>query len=337
MRSLFVIVLLALLLSSCEKAPDFLSNNDKITEQGNFLEDYWITAIAFAPDGSYWFGTMEQGLIHLQENEITIYDGSNSDFPDSAWIHDIEIDTRGNVWIAYNGISVFDGTTFTSIDDSNSSIEGQNIYKIRIDSKGKLWMASHQNLYEGDGLNTAITLDPYFEGEKNIPSEMIHSIAIDNDDNVWLAMSTYVNEASLVKVMNDTWEEYDKDDLGFSPYWIKDIACDSRNWVYGVIDYSLSSAMRSGEPLAFCYDGNTTETFVLPDTVENVVISQGIRMDSYDRAWIYGFHSINILSEGDWIFNYRSEEDINIFTLELLSPDVAWLGTDQGVIVFRLD
>jgi hypothetical protein len=90
---------------------------------------------------------------------------------------------------------------------------------------------------------------------------MIHSIAIDQSDNIWLALVEYVNGGCLVKISKDKWNVYGEKELGFQPYWWGRIQCDNKNRLLGSIVYYLSSDSGPHFPNFFIFDGKKTILF----------------------------------------------------------------------------
>lgn len=82
----------------------------------------------------------------------------------------------------------------------------------------------------------------------------MQSIAIDKNDNVWLALNEKVNESCLAKIANGQWTLYTSDVLGFQPYYFGNIQFDSKNSLCGAIDYSLSGTAYNVGAQVFIFD-----------------------------------------------------------------------------------
>ncbi|MBK7971723.1 MAG: hypothetical protein IPK08_23830 [Bacteroidetes bacterium] len=82
---------------------------------------------------------------------VGVFDGTyfllqhfNSPIP-SSLVADIEMDNNGDFWIlAGDGLTHFDGTTWTIFDTSNTSLPSNAIFGVGTDQNNLLWV--HGNL-----------------------------------------------------------------------------------------------------------------------------------------------------------------------------------------------
>jgi len=336
MKRIILLPFLVLLFAcdaTIENLPADISIND------SFLEDFWISAIAFEEDGTAWLGTVQQGLIRVKNGKTKIFDATNSNIPDSLWINDIEIDASGNVWIAANGVIKYDGTDFTQYLSERTDKNGNTIRDLEIGRDNELWLAG--NVTDSEISNSVDGLD-WQTTPVDIQSQegiiTIYSIAIDHDDNVWMSINgRTVNSAFLAKYNGDKWTTYGADELGFQPYWIKDIAIDSKNKVWGVIDYSLSSTFFDYRPLLFSFDGTSGKSYLPGEDFTNFLIASKIMIDAHDRVWVAGTRSISVMENESWISNFTLPNERTVLTFEARSADEVWVGTDRGVTILDVD
>lgn len=336
MKRIFILSILVLLVACDAKFDEQLLD---VSIDDSFLEDFWITAIAFEEDGTAWLGTVEQGLIRVKDGKTKVFDATNSNLPDSLWINDIEIDVSGNVWIAANGVIKYDGANFTQYLSDRNENPGSTVRDLEISRDNELWVAG--NISDPDFYNSIDGLD-WQSNPTDIQSQegtiSINSIAIDHDDNVWMSINgRTVNNAFLVKYNGEKWTTYGAEELGFQPYWIKDIAIDSKDKVWGVIDYSLSSTFFDYRPLLFSFDGKTGKSYLPEEDFTNFLIASKIMIDSQDRVWVAGTRSISILQNEAWITNFTLPNERTIFTIAAYSADQVWVGTDRGVTVLNIE
>jgi ligand-binding sensor domain-containing protein len=174
----------------------------------------------------------------------------------------------------------------------------------------------------------------YTPNNSALPVNSIHGIAIDQSDNVWLALGDYVTQSYLVKISNDKWNVYDEKDFGFTPYYFGGIQCDSKNRLWVNINYSLSSTIDPSRPTLFIFDGKTA-TILSSCTVISLI-------DHSDNAWGYGWCD-GWAGVGVWIGKQWTQFDSSEFggsgssgRLPLIKEDPyhkMWFGTENGIYI----
>jgi len=336
MKKLIILFNIFISFNSCEKSENELNTNFN----KKILDGYFVTSIAFDSHGTAWIGTHKQGLIKYSSGNATYYNSSNSTFPDTSVIWDIEVDSKDNVWIGGDALTKYDGNSFTSFNSKNSKIPEDWIYCIAVDSKDNIWFTSCRSgkggIVKYDGINWTV----YTPANSILPVNYVKSIAIDKNDIIWLALQEKVNHAYLVKISNDDWSIISNKDLGFTPYWFCKIQCDSKNKLCGAIDYSLywQSENPSG-PQAFTYDGVNAIQLQF-DTNSDIFT---FTIDNNDHYWCTGlFYKsdnqilqtvIAIYNGNKWITDYITLKDKSIFCSEESLDNKIWIGTGDGIYI----
>ena len=123
----------------------------------------------------------------------------------------------------------------------------------------------------------------------------MQSIAIDKNDNVWLALNEKVNEACLAKIANGQWTLYTSDVLGFQPYYFGNIQFDSKNSLCGAIDYSLSGTAYNDGAQVFIFDGKTARSLEFDNSKDVKFVT----VDKHDNIWCR-------LTDGYAVFNGKN-------------------------------
>jgi ligand-binding sensor domain-containing protein len=95
--------------------------------------------------GQQWFGGMEGIQVHIGHDPKT----DNSSYYDelvSPIIHCIAEDNSGKIWVGtQNGISIFDGTTWSA---SSVSLPNKSVTAIAFDTNKKVWIGTKKGLVE---------------------------------------------------------------------------------------------------------------------------------------------------------------------------------------------
>jgi ligand-binding sensor domain-containing protein len=335
MKKLVYILCIAVFFYSCDK----LETEPKEFDLGSLqkiLDGYVVNTIAFDSKGNAWIGTQGKGLTRYNNSETVVYNSENSELPENFVIWDIAVDKNDNVWIgAGDGAWKYDGSKFTLFNSQNTTMSEDIVWSIAVDSKNNIWMASCRfrqgGLVKYDGTNwTAYTPD-----NSPLPANSIKGIAIDKSDNIWLALGDYVNQVYLVKISNDKWNLYGEKELGFKPYYLGGIQCDSKNRLWGTIDYSLSSTWISPSPHFFIFNGNNSVQLSCGDNIRIGSPRTGITIDKNDYAWCFGIGAVC----GVWVGEKWTELDVSEFegsSVWVIKEDRnrrIWFGTENGIYI----
>jgi ligand-binding sensor domain-containing protein len=331
MRNIFCLMMIAIVLASCEKSSiNHKTNGDpNTTFDTKILSGYFVISIAFDSKGNAWIGTFKQGLIKYNSRETTVYNSSNSLIPANAVISDIAIDSKDNVWIGCEGLIKYDGNKFSLYNSKNTIIPEDFVHSIDIDSKDNIWFTSCRfregGIVKYDGINWEV----FTPENSDLPVNLIQSLAIDHNDNVWLALGETVTQTYLVKISGKGWTTYSGDDIGFAPYYLGDIVINSQNEVCASIDYSLSSSFIHSGPKAFVFDGNYS---VRLDPGSETMI-RSLKVDNEDNIWCNTFNGFAVYNWDKWTINDSIFKDMGSFTIEQAPDKKIWIGTGDGIYI----
>lgn len=203
-----------------------INANDTVyyTTSNSPLKRNTIQKIAFDRNNNIWIGTYYNGLFHYDGNNWMIYNTQNSPLKSNT-ITSIIVDDKNQVWCGVddNGLYKFDGVNWTEYNKENSPLPTNLIRSLAFDSKGRLWMDSGEDglfhrigvlsgggLVCFDGMNWKI----YNTSNSGIPSNTVMDIAIDSDDNLWLAT---FGDVGLTKFDNQgNWFVYNVENSNIS-------------------------------------------------------------------------------------------------------------------------
>lgn len=124
----------------------FLLENSTIVDYSFNIVNQPFKMIAIDKDGTVWAAT-NIGLCKLGLNNWIIYNTSNSGIKDN-YVTCLAIDKSNKVWAGsgYNGISVFDGTSWTAHTTSTINLPsaGSGVLSIHISEDGKVWAGTNR-------------------------------------------------------------------------------------------------------------------------------------------------------------------------------------------------
>lgn len=327
MKTPLMATLALLVLSACEKTT--LSDKPDTGFENRILDEYFVNSMAFDLAGNAWIGTFKQGLIKYSPSETIVYNSSNSIISDDWVIRDIEIDRRGNVWLATEGLVKYDGKEFIHYNTGNSDIPEDIVWEIEIDSGGNLWMSSGRFNSGGLARFNGSQWKVYTPENSPLPANHIQGIAIDAHDNVWLAVADYVEKTYLAKISGEQWSFVSDDDLGFTPYYFGNIRVNRRNQVCGSIDYSLSSRWDNERTQVFIYKGDTTEQFII-DSIHNV---RSLYIDNQDNIWCIAYGGYAVYDGSEWFSDQTTFRESSVFAIEQARDGKIWIGTGEGIYI----
>ena len=158
-----------------------------------------VNATDFDSNGDKWFATPLGGVTHFDGTTFTVYDTSNGLL--SQNVTDLLIDNQGNKWVGTgSGMSVLDvsNTSFTHYtqmyllpppDTLNPVVD------IAKDSWGRIWTTIYVGYLAEGGVamwNGNQWID--FDISDGLAGPNVKGLAIDSEDNVWIATSTGVSK-----------------------------------------------------------------------------------------------------------------------------------------------
>ncbi|HEB28480.1 MAG TPA: choice-of-anchor D domain-containing protein, partial [Porticoccus sp.] len=236
----------------------------------------------------------------------------------------IEIDSKGNIWVGGNGVSMFDGSTWTIYTTTGMSLLSTRVYAIAEDSLGNMWFGFNGwergvSKYDGNSWTT------YHQPGK------VDIIAVDSDGIIWFVQHYEGEERAvggLYKFDGSTWTYYSTED-GLAHLQIGDISFDSNGnvWV--------------GTSGGVCkFDGSTWTTYDTTDGLASNII-RAIAVDSQDNIWAGSYNNqaeyyttLNKFDGINWSSYPPEDGMLNITSPQCISVDSRgniWVGGWGGV------
>ncbi|MCB2220257.1 MAG: T9SS type A sorting domain-containing protein [Bacteroidetes bacterium] len=240
-----------------------------------------VTAIAIGEDGSRWFGSFSL----------------NSTNEEGALV-------------------VFDGSTWTVYDTSNSGLPANNyIHSIAVDKNGTKWIGTGGGyLVAFDDSNWIV----YDTSDSGLPSNIyIQSITVDVDGKKWMGTSG----GGLVAFDGNTWEIYDTSNSNLPHNKVTSIA----------IDDNGTKWMGTGGGGLAAFDNNTWEVYdtLNSDLPDNDVTS--IAIDENGTKWMgTGEGGLAALNGNSWEVYNTSNSGLpynKVISIAIDANGTKWMGT----------
>ena len=162
-----------------------------------------VNGTAFDENGEQWFASPLGGITHKDGGSFIPYDTSNGLL--SQNVTDLEIDNQGNKWIGTgSGMSVLNASNTSFTQHTRMYIMPppdtlNPVVDIAMDSHGRIWAAIYVGYLAEGGI-------AYWDGNQwedfhvsdGLVGPNVRGLAIDSEDNVWVATSTGVSKISSI-------------------------------------------------------------------------------------------------------------------------------------------
>ena len=183
-----------------------------------------VNATAFDSNGDKWFASPLGGVTHFDGTTFTVYDTSNGLL--SQNVTALLIDNQDNKWIGTgSGMSVLNASNTSFTQHTRMYIMPppdtlNPVVDIAMDSYGRIWAAIYVGYLAEGGI-------AYWDGNQwedfhvsdGLVGPNVRGLAIDSEDNVWVATSTGVSKissppSSSSNISHSTIEVYPNPTLG---------------------------------------------------------------------------------------------------------------------------
>ena len=169
-----------------------------------------VNATSFDSNGDIWFSSPLGGITYYDGVNYTTYDTSTGLF--SQYATDLIVDNQDNKWIGTaSGISVLDASNTSLTQHTRMYIMPppdtlNPVVDVAIDSWGRIWTSIYVGyLSEGGIAYWDGVLWNDFHVSDGLAGPNVKGLAIDSQDNVWLATTTGVSKISaLSSTFNET-------------------------------------------------------------------------------------------------------------------------------------
>lgn len=149
------------------------------------LPDNSIRSVYLTPNGTVYAGTFTGGFARFDGSTFTVFNTTNSNLPDN-FVKGFAYQAPNTIWIATTGgLAKLEGDNITAFDLSQLGLESNHITSVVVKRNGQkvIGLVNGGFAYYND---TTFTF--YTHTNSGLPDNTIASIALDADDNPFLAM-----------------------------------------------------------------------------------------------------------------------------------------------------
>ncbi|MCK4645895.1 MAG: peptidoglycan DD-metalloendopeptidase family protein [Candidatus Aminicenantes bacterium] len=261
------------------------------------------------------------GALHLQvlSKELGKDKWNHYVNPLGYGISSIVIDKENNMWFGTygGGVSIFEGTNWTTYNTSNSGLAGDSVQAIAEDSGGNLWFGTWDGgVSRFDGTNWTT----YDTSNSGLAYDRVRSVAIDSAGNLWFG--TYGGGAS--KFDGTSWTTYNSSNSGLTSDKIRPVAIDSGgNLWFGTWGGGVSK-----------FDGTNWTTYNKSNSGLDTNYIYSIAEDSEGNIWIGTWlGGVSKFDGTNWKTYKKSNsglEEDRVYSVTIDSGGNLWFGTYGG-------
>lgn len=298
-RALLFIVYGLLLLSGYAQQTDWEPNQTNC----------WVRQMAMDGD-DLWLAT-NAGLVkyNKQTGEHTVYTSSDSGLCSDNLLS-VACRNGKVVTGSYdNGVSEFDGITFTNYNMSNTPFEtNQAFEEVIYDSDGNLWLGGSEYLYKYDGT----AWEKYTLPHAGMSAWLsFNALKFSADGTLWFGTQGPIWDGSFGYVT----KEKEIKTVSSDQYYIQEIDIDKQGNIWFCSDKGI-----------YCYDGNIMKCFnstnsPLPETIW----TYGLSIDADNNVW-FGCDNLLFKYDGAEFTSYQVPTDAPVRDL-LIDGKAIWVAT----------
>lgn len=283
----------------------------KVEEIKGVAEENQVTGMVTDANGNVWLCTQGRGILRHNGNSLLSFSSSHGLTHNQVWA--IAEGPDGSLWFAHeNGLSKYDGSTFTSIETPNRIV---SFITIAVDSNGIVWTGGPNGLSRWDGRNLTT-----YTTKNGLTSDRIYDIVIDELNHIWLC-----TQAGITKFDGDA----------FTNITLEDDKSDTRT-IRAFVDNSGIIWVSTSKNL-FKIRDNHPEPIHIPEINGQLVITS-FAQDAQGYYW-FGTPSGLIRYDNESTRMFLANDGLtnpNIFDIDI-DPynDDLWIGTNQGLIRLR--
>jgi len=255
-----------------------------------------IHGMAVDPGGRIW--------VVLGE-EIYIFDSENLSSPSRILFDNdilygrfpIAFDLSGNAWIGTrNGVKIFDGTNWTTLNVNNSGITSDSINAIAFNESGNAWIGTGKGISILDGEDWI----SYNTTNSSIPGNFIQTIVFDHLGRTWTG--TMQNGVGVFD--GEDWKTKNTEVFGTDyVHDVHEITIDSDENIYILHNFLT------------IFNGTEWTRYDIWNSGLDNASSNDIAVDQEGRIWITSYKGVNVAAlEVQGLPNKVSEEELSDYS-----------------------
>jgi len=292
-------------------------NWDEISLDNNGLLDNKCKLIAIDSLERKWIGN-DTGMVMYDGESWTHYTESNSDLVSND-VYEIAIDSEDNLWIGtkYQGLSFFDGTSWTTYDFAIEDYKYSNrIYSIAFDKNDEVWISTGTPALYHLNNGTWDRIDTFTKVLENITT---YSIAFDLENIMWLG-----TDDGAFSYDGSIWTHIEQTSNGLASDDIRVVAVDSQNRKW----------FGSQDAVVCVFDGDTWLSYDYTNsTIFKKSAINDIKFDDDNKVYICN-EGLTVFDGTSWITydKYNSGLLNEVSSIAIDSDGKKWIASSGGGI-----
>lgn len=250
-------------------------DNQLYDKTNSLLPSNLVNGIKIDVDQSLWIGTYGGGLVHLKNNQWTVFNKNNSQIVSNNIFWGVEM-FKDTLWLGTDkGVATYDGNTFGVYNEDNSLLPSAVVFSLANEGDSIMWVAARGGLYRYDGDWISYTRE-----NSGLPHNLVYNVTVEKE---LIYVCTDQGVVSFDGAFRWGWKSYGKTlVLKFSPngndYWA-----------------GTSNGLKH-------FFNNTTETYSTSNSIMTNNYIQALIIDNNDTKWIgtWGGGVYKLTSSGDF-------------------------------------
>lgn len=287
----------------------------------NYTLDFRTNALA-VQGNTLWVGT-SGGLLRWNLSQDSYVKYTPADGLADTQVNDVAVDSQGRVWVAHErGLSVFDGSTWTTYDKTNSGIPGDVVYQVVIADDGRAWLISRP-VASDEGLGVTVfdgtTWTTYDEHNSGLSDDAVTSMAFDRNGHLWVGTTA----GNVFAFDGVNWTIYP--DPTYNSYAITVIGVDNagRMWFH-------SYWTASNPAVVLMFDGATWTRYTPENGCNDWV--RGGALDEAGQLWLSTWAGLCSFDGATWTRYHAENSGLLSDWVGVMEVDGqnVWLGYGDG-------
>lgn len=191
------LVVLSILTISCntqsKEVPTKNNSEDSVEVESGAQIGKYVTSALEDSKGHLWFGTLEKGIARYDGEQFRYF--TEEDGLPSNRVSSVTEGPDGIYWFnTGEGLSKFDGQTFTNFLVKENDWASNVISQVFIDSAGEIWVGTWDGVYKFDGETFTSFPIPYPAVDTPVNEDTKNWITVIKEDaegNIWFARDGY--------------------------------------------------------------------------------------------------------------------------------------------------
>jgi len=270
--------------------------------------------------GNIWTGSFGAGVIKFDGNNWNVYNSDNSDLVGENFLAPRK-DSVNNLWVVSDtGLFKFVNSEWEMMDIGIDISDFGLKWKIEIDEDDNFWFPTESGLLKYDGTNWT----NWNSDNSPLPCDGIASLAIDNQNRIWMGLEGEEDEGMAVFSEPNNWILYNENNSGLP----------TNSCIYSIVfDDEQTAWINTWDGIA---EFNGTDWNVYQSSTSGLPGTKitDICISSSGYKWFSLHGALTQFDGNEWIIYDVDNSPIPAYHVDCSEIDnngILWVGTEYGL------